>query len=215
MWQIGARSKALCVVTLVVNVYAMASQPPRLLPEFLAKMEASWKCQACTLVNTRAARCQACNARRPAAPTIGKAAEATEAAAASLAPRRSRPPDRFVAAPAPSPAVAHAYRALLSPPPGAGAARGDGGGRGAAPRGGKGAGAGSASDLPGRKRAQHDDPDACPHCWRHGFTGRRNMIGCYLTTDDWQSNLRVLERRVAEGREAEELEETRGVATAG
>ena len=49
---------------------------------------------------------------------------------------------------------------------------------------------------------------------RHGFTGRRNMIGCYLTADDWQSNLRVLERRVAEGIEAEELEEARGAATA-
>ena len=28
---------------------------------------------------------------------------------------------------------------------------------------------------------------------RYGFTGRRNMLGCYLTADDWLSRLRVLE----------------------
>ena len=32
---------------------------------------------------------------------------------------------------------------------------------------------------------------------RHAFTGHRNMLGCYMTTDDWQSKLRVLERRAA------------------
>lgn len=36
---------------------------------------------------------------------------------------------------------------------------------------------------------------------RHAFVGRRNLIGCYLTADDWQSRLRVLERRL--GGEAE------------
>ena len=29
---------------------------------------------------------------------------------------------------------------------------------------------------------------------RYGFVGRRNMIGCYMTADDWLSRLRVLER---------------------
>ena len=29
---------------------------------------------------------------------------------------------------------------------------------------------------------------------RHGFVGQRNMIGCYMTSDDWLSRLRVLER---------------------
>jgi trimethyllysine dioxygenase len=28
---------------------------------------------------------------------------------------------------------------------------------------------------------------------RYAFQGRRNLIGCYLTADDWRSKLRVLE----------------------
>ena len=32
---------------------------------------------------------------------------------------------------------------------------------------------------------------------RYGFVGRRNMIGCYMTADDWQSRLRVLEKAEA------------------
>ena len=30
---------------------------------------------------------------------------------------------------------------------------------------------------------------------RVGFTGRRNLVGCYLTADDWRSNLRVKRAR--------------------
>ena len=30
---------------------------------------------------------------------------------------------------------------------------------------------------------------------RHGFIGRRNLLGTYLTADDWQGRLRLLERR--------------------
>ncbi len=30
---------------------------------------------------------------------------------------------------------------------------------------------------------------------RHAFSGHRNMLGCYLTADDWRSRLRVLEAR--------------------
>ena len=32
---------------------------------------------------------------------------------------------------------------------------------------------------------------------RHGFTGHRVLLGCYLTADDWLSRLRVLESRLA------------------
>ena len=32
---------------------------------------------------------------------------------------------------------------------------------------------------------------------RYGFSGYRNLVGCYLTADDWLSNLRVLEGRAA------------------
>ena len=27
---------------------------------------------------------------------------------------------------------------------------------------------------------------------RHAFRGFRNLLGCYLTADDWRSNLRML-----------------------
>uniref|UniRef100_A0A7S4B5T1 TauD/TfdA-like domain-containing protein n=2 Tax=Chrysotila carterae TaxID=13221 RepID=A0A7S4B5T1_CHRCT len=32
---------------------------------------------------------------------------------------------------------------------------------------------------------------------RFGFSGKRHLIGCYLTADDWRSRLRVLRRRAA------------------
>ena len=32
---------------------------------------------------------------------------------------------------------------------------------------------------------------------RHRFTGKRNMLGCYMNSDDWLSRLRLLERRHA------------------
>lgn len=32
---------------------------------------------------------------------------------------------------------------------------------------------------------------------RHAFVGGRNLLGCYLTADDWKSRLRVLRRKLA------------------
>ena len=49
---------------------------------------------------------------------------------------------------------------------------------------------------------------------RYGFTGYRNMLGCYMTADDWQSRLRVLERKAAarqgavKAHDVEELEDS-------
>lgn len=35
---------------------------------------------------------------------------------------------------------------------------------------------------------------------RYAFEGQRNLIGCYMTADDWRSKLRVLEARAARAR---------------